>query len=69
MEQMANKREGWTIEMFSDPDEADRRDRAYYQSLTPQQRVDMLLEICRVWGKTDQRPFERTIEVIQIPSD
>lgn len=60
-------REGWTIEMFWDPNEADLRDREYLNGLTPQQRLDLLLDHLRRWAKTDERPFERILEIAQPP--
>jgi hypothetical protein len=35
------------VQKFRSFEEADKADRAYYLSLTPKQRVDMMLEIIR----------------------
>lgn len=58
---MADKRAGWTLTWFDDPSEADRLDRAELDAMTPQQRLDLLIDMLRRWGKTDERRFERVL--------
>lgn len=60
-------RNGMTLEWFNDPEEADAKDRAFLRSLSPQDRLDLLLDLLRRWAKTDERGFERVIEFAQPP--
>ena len=48
---------------FQSFEEADRVDRAYYRSLTPKQRLDLLLELVRRSGPAAER-FERVCRVV-----
>jgi hypothetical protein len=51
-------------------EESDQADREYYRSLTPQQRLAILLELNRQWaGKTDGTPdrLERVYRIIKFP--
>ena len=66
MESMATSREGWTIEWFSDPQEADEKDRSMYRAMTPQQRLDAMLDLLTRWGHVRERPFERVLEIVEL---
>ena len=47
--------------------ESDRADRAYYQSLTPAERMDILLELISRWqGDEAAKGFERVYRVAQL---
>ncbi len=47
--------------------ESDRLDRAYYHSLTPHQRIDILLELNqRSFGVPDAQPAERLPRVYRV---
>lgn len=58
-------RKGWTIRIFCSEEEADADDRVYYASLSGQERLNLLLDLLRRWGKTDERGFERVLEMSQ----
>jgi hypothetical protein len=64
---MAKRREGWTMEWFSDPREADEQDRARERALTPQQRLDEMLDLLVRWGHVRERAFERVLEIVELP--
>lgn len=57
------------VKMFDSFEEADRADVEYYASLTPQQRVDLLLDIVAAYreslGEAGQR-FERVYRVVKL---
>jgi hypothetical protein len=53
------------IRVFNSHAEADAADRAYYRSLTPQQRLDILLEML-AWGRTGDATGERLERVYRI---
>ena len=53
------------VRVFSSHEEADRADDEYYRSLTPQQRLDIFLEI--LWrGRTHDEAGERLERVYRI---
>ena len=48
-------------------EEADARDREYYRSLTPEQRIAILIELNdRMYGITDDKPAPRLQRVFKI---
>jgi hypothetical protein len=51
--------------------EADRRDKAYYQSLSPLQRLEILFELNRRWPANDNvddpQRVERVYRIIKLP--
>ena len=57
------------IRVFDTHDEADQADRDFYASLSPQERVDMLLEMVaryrESFGEAGER-FERVYRVIEL---
>jgi hypothetical protein len=57
------------LKVFNSFEEADRADDEYYASLTPQQRVDILLEMIAAYreslGETGQR-LERVYRVVEL---
>jgi hypothetical protein len=47
--------------------ESERADRAYYRSLTPSQRLDLLLELIQQWqGDETAKGFERVYRVVEL---
>jgi hypothetical protein len=64
---MANTREGWTMEWFNDPRDADAQDLARERALTPQQRLDEMLSLMIRWGHVRERAFERVLEIVEVP--
>lgn len=57
------------VKVFSSFEEADRADDEYYASLTPQERVDILLDMIAAYreslGETGQR-LERIYRVVEL---
>ena len=53
------------IRKFSNPGEADAADRTYYQSLTPEQRIDILLELVQRGNGESSEGFKRVCRVIK----
>jgi hypothetical protein len=62
---MAQRREGWTMEWFTDPRQADEQDRAMYRAMTPQDRLDAMLDLMTRWGHVRERAFKRVLEVVE----
>jgi len=57
------------VKRFVDHEAADAADRAYYRSLTPQERVDMVLELTRQYREgLDEAAdrFERVCRVTRL---
>ena len=47
--------------------ESERAERAYYQSLTPSQRLELLLELIQQWhGDETAKGFERVYRVVKL---
>ena len=55
-----------TIRIFHSHEEADRADREYYESLTPQQRIDIMLELSARFRETLGEAGERLERVYRI---
>lgn len=53
------------VRTFSSHEEAANADREYYRSLTPEQRLDILLELIEQGGGGTQSRFERVYRVIE----
>ena len=57
------------LKVFNSFEEADQADDEYYASLTPQQRVDILLDMVAAYreslGETGER-FERVYRVVEL---
>ena len=51
------------------PEEAEQQDKEYYESLTPQQKLDMIFELRDAWTTPDQRRLKRTYQYIELPPD
>ena len=54
------------VAKFSSFQEAERADREYYRSLTPQQRLDLLLELNEAFRKEGDAASERLERVYRI---
>lgn len=58
-----------TVQRFTSHAEADRADREYYRSLTPQQRVDLTLELVRRYRESfppDQQRLQRVARIVAL---
>lgn len=56
-----------SLKIFSDMEEAERDDREFYGSMTPQERLDYLVDLLNRWGKLNERRLERVIEIVENP--
>ncbi len=54
------------VRVFKSFEEAERADREYYRSLTPQQRLDILLELVERGNRDAPQRFERVCRVTQL---
>ncbi len=55
------------VKIFKSFEESDRADKAYYHSLTPQQRLEILWELNSRWPTSgDDKPSERLERVYRI---
>jgi hypothetical protein len=60
------------VAKFSSFQEAERAEREYYRSLTPQQRLDILLELIecsRKEGDAAAHRFERVYRIVKLSPD
>ena len=55
------------VTWFDGPEEAEAADRAYYASLTPQQRLDVMVELCNRWGKWNEGRLTRVAQIFEVP--
>ena len=56
----------FTVRKFSSHEEADKADREYYRSLTPERRVEILLELVESYSNASVRGFKRVYRLCQI---
>jgi hypothetical protein len=49
------------------PEEAEELDRARYAAMTPQERLNAMIELNNRWGKWNERRLERIFEFIEVP--
>ncbi|MDB6038403.1 MAG: hypothetical protein JWM99_2244 [Verrucomicrobiales bacterium] len=55
------------IRVFRSFDESERADRDYYQSLSPAQRMDILLDLINQWqGDEASKGFERVYRITKL---
>lgn len=54
------------VQKFNSHQEADKADREYYRSLTPQQRLDLLLELVETYSDAPPQGFERVYRIIKL---
>ena len=57
------------VRRFSSFDEADRADREYYRSLTPEERIQMLLELLAMGDDADasERRLAPVYRIVKFP--
>ena len=55
-----------TVRIFKSHEEADKADREYYRSLTPQQRLDLLLELVETYNDALRQEFERVYRITKL---
>lgn len=56
-----------TFQVFDDPQKADEQISDYYRSLTPQQRLDEMVQLLNRWGQWNERRLERVATIIEVP--
>jgi hypothetical protein len=56
------------VQKFSSFDEAEKAEREYYRSLTPQQRIEILLELIARYRRNDESAerLERVYRIIKL---
>jgi hypothetical protein len=57
------------VTWFNGPEEADAADKAHYAAMTPQQRLDEMVELLNRWGGWNERRLERVARFIEISRD
>ena len=55
-----------TVAIFSSHEDADAADRTYYASLTPQQRLDLQLELIRRYRESLGEPGDDVREFVEL---
>jgi hypothetical protein len=56
-----------TLRVFRSFEESDKADREYYKSLSPQQRLDLLLELIQQrQGDEAAKGFERVCRIVKL---
>ena len=55
------------VTWYDDPDEADAAVREHYENMTPQERLDEMVEMLNRWGKWNERRIVRVAQIIEIP--
>ena len=54
------------IRKFDSPEQAETRDREFYRSLTPEQRLEILLELIENSTRGTAEGFERVYRVVEL---
>jgi len=55
------------ITFIGTPEEADAADREHYAKMTPQERLDEMIELLNKWGHWNERRLERIVQVLDVP--
>jgi hypothetical protein len=55
----------YTVHKFTSHEEADKADREYYRSLTPERRLEILLELVRTYSDASSQGLKRVYRVIK----
>lgn len=58
----------YTIRKFASHEEADKAVREYYRSLTPERRVEILLELVETYSNASCKGFERVHRFVKLES-
>ena len=56
----------YTVRKFDSFEAADKADREYYRSLTPEQRVEILLELVETYSNASAKGFERVYRFVKL---
>ena len=60
-------REGWTLEVFDSHEAAASADRDRYRAMTPDERVQAMLELVDAWTGASQQGLDRTYRFVEVP--
>ena len=58
----------FTVRKFASHEEADKSDREYYRSLTPERRLEILLELVETNSNAASKGFERVYRFVKLES-
>lgn len=53
-----------TVKLYSSPEEADADDREFYRSLSPNQRVELTMQLMEMWNGATFKRLERTCQLL-----
>jgi len=56
----------YTVRKFDSHEAADKADRDYYRSLTPQRRLEILLELVETYSNASTKGFERVYRFVKL---
>ena len=56
----------YTVRKFDSFEAADKSDREYYRLLTPERRVEILLELVETYGNASVKGFERVYRFVKL---
>lgn len=59
-------RDEWTVQI-GDHETLEKEREEYWKAMTPQERLDAMMELCEAWGGQDERRLERTYRIVTIP--
>ena len=59
-------RKGWTVQV-GDFDELEREKLLRWKQMEPQQRLDAMIELNRIWRGEDGIRLERTYRIVTVP--
>ena len=59
-------RKGWTVQV-GDFDELEREKLLRWKQMEPQQRLDAMIELNRIWRGDDGIRLERTYRIVTVP--
>ena len=58
----------YTVRKFDSFEAAEKADREYYRSLTPEQRVEILLELVETYSNASVEGFQRVYRFVKLES-
>jgi hypothetical protein len=56
-----------TITWFDSPADADAADRTHYAEMTPQERLNEMVELLDRWGNWHERRLDRVARIVDVP--
>lgn len=55
------------VTWFDSPEKAEEALRKHYRSMTPQKRLDEMVELLNRWGGWNERRLERVARFVELP--